>query len=430
MKTKILVLIATALLFVLQSYSCLSKQEDDLIWEKDLKNSYVNGAKFIPDGSKIIALSGGYINIVDTETSEILFRFEEISENIFYVIDISKTAPIFATIDGMSRLWLFDYEKKKQIKDLGTGHRISFSGDGKYLAIGRGNNPTHNLDIYDFSKDSITKSFLLVNYFMNYVNSVKFSEDGKYLAVAYSGYQTENEKDEFSSIVAIFNTEDWSLIKNLNFGESGQVADLAFSPDGSKLAATYIECEAKTIIWDINDLSEKWRYNGGEISVYTSAICFTEDSKKLLISNNSKNAGFNTEIYDTESRDIVYTYKYPMKNGINISYKKNYICSPVRFKLYLYKLHEITNINEHSEYSFYIKIGKNIIDISEINMEEILNISISDIKGKEIINYSKHKIKTDGNSIFIDDYHLLSGAYFCTIKTGNKVITKKFIVSK
>ncbi len=429
MKTKILLLIATATLFVLQSYSCLSKQEDDLIWEKLLENTECRGAKFTPDGSKIIALGGGYIFIVDTETSEILYRFKEISENIFYVIDVSKTAPIFATIDGMSRLWLFDYELKKQIKDLGTGHRISFSGDGKYLAIGRGNNATHNLDIYDFSKDSITKSFLLVNYFMNYVNAVKFSDDGKYLAVAYSGYQTENEKDVFSSIVAIFNTEDWSLIKNLNFGESGQVADLAFSPDGSKLAATYIEGEAKTIIWDMTDFSEKWRYNGGINTISVSSICFTKDSKNLLISNRSKSSGYNTELYSIEKNKIIYIYNYTMQEGIDVSLNNKYICSPFG-KLRLYKQQDITNINEKKENLKYIQIGKYFIDISEINIEDIQYISISDIKGEKLLNYSKEELTTDGNNIIIKECDLITGMYFCTIKTKKSVFTKKFIVSK
>ncbi len=354
MKTKILLLIATALLLVLQSYSCLSNQDDDLIWEKYLENTHSKGAKFTPDGSKIIALGGGYIFIVDTETSEILYRFEEISENIFYVIDISKTAPIFATIDGMSRLWLFDYEQKKQIKDLGTGHRISFSGDGKYLAIGRGNNATHNLDIYDFSKDSITKSFLLVNYFMNYVNSVKFSDDGKYLAVAYSGYQTENEKDEFSSIVAIFNTEDWSLIKNLNFGESGQVADLAFSPDGSKLAATYIEGEAKTIIWDMTDLSEKLKITNTMAPGPVAKIIFTKDSEHILISNGYSYPG--TDLWNILNNKLLYHYTTSLSRDIDVSNDNKYICGPMN-KLYLLKLQDISNINENQEYLKYIQCG-------------------------------------------------------------------------
>ncbi|HPO62830.1 MAG TPA: T9SS type A sorting domain-containing protein [Candidatus Kapabacteria bacterium] len=429
MKTKILLLIATTLLFVLQSYSCLSKQDDDLIWEKLLENTECRGAKFTPDGSKIIAVSGGYIFIVDTETSEILYRFEEIATAEYYTIEISKNQPLFVVRNGGNNLYLFNYEQKKQIKELGFGYFFSFSGDGKYIAIGLGNETPYNLKIYDIEKDSIIESKYLSQYFMNNVSAVEFSDDGKYLAVAYSGYQIENQKYEYSSILALFNTDDWSLVKNLNYGESGKVADLAFSPDGSKLAATYIEGEAKTIIWDMTDFSEKWRYNGGGIAIPAASISFTNDSKNLLISNRSKIADHTTEIFNLDSNKIIYIYYYSMRSGIDISNNSKYICSPL-IGLRLYKLQVITNIYEKKNNIFYIIIGNNVIDISEINIEEILNISISDINGKEIINYTKTQIKTDGNNIYIDENHLLSGAYFCTIKTRNKVITKKFIASK
>jgi len=77
-----------------------------------------------------------------------------------------------------------------------------------------------------------------------------------------------------------------------------------------------------------------------------------------------------------------------------------------------------------------VQIGNNIIDITEINIEDIQYISISDIKGKEIIKYSKKQIETDGNNIVIKECDLITGIYFCVIRTKNSVFTKKFIISK
>ena len=429
MKTKILLLIATTLLFVLQSYSCLSKQEDDLIWEKLLENTQCRGAKFTPDGSKIIAVSGGYIFIVDTETSEILYRFEEIATSENWAIDISKKQPLFIVRNGSieNNLCLFDYEQKKQIKELGFGYFFSFSGDGKYIAIGNGNKTPYNLRIYDISKDSIVESKYLSQYFMNYVSAVKFSDDGKYLAVAYCGYQTENQKDEFSSIVAIFNTEDWSLIKNLNYGESGKVADLAFSPDGSKFAATYIKGEVKTIIWDMADLSVKEKITNTVAPGNEARIIFTKDSEHILISNGYSYPG--TDLWNIQNKKQLYHYNTSLDRDIDVSNHNKYICGPIN-KLYLLKLQDISNINENKENLKYIQICNNIIDISEINIEDIQYISITDIKGKELLKFTNNEIYYDGNNIIIKECDLITGIYFCVIRTKNSVFTKKFIVSK
>jgi len=77
-----------------------------------------------------------------------------------------------------------------------------------------------------------------------------------------------------------------------------------------------------------------------------------------------------------------------------------------------------------------VQIGNNIIDITEINIEDIQYISISDIKGKEIIKYSKKQIETDGNNIVIKECDLITGIYLCTVTTKKSIFTKKFIVSK
>jgi endonuclease I len=126
--------------------------------------------------------------------------------------------------------------------------------------------------------------------------------------------------------------------------------------------------------------------------------------------NGSKNYSYDDNITALENRRLYYRIVKKDKDGI-VKYSKI-------FSLHIPLLERV---------SIYPNPAKNFININLANLKNEVSISLSDIMGKELMS---KKVQANGSNYLLDIAQLINGNYFLTIKTKEKNVIKKVVVSK
>jgi WD40 repeat protein len=222
------------------------------------------------------------INIYDVETGKLLKSF------------IPPPAPI------------------GQSNDIKT---LSFSMDGRLLAANGYGSRTNGV-VYDFESGEVLT--ILTNTTSNknsgYINSLSFSPDGKYLAIGRS-----------LGTIDIWSIDNWDITTSFSANENG-VYSLAYSPDGEFLVAA---SNKKSInIWNIREKALSKSIDSKHTG-YIRIVQFSPDGKILASGGSDKSVTlFNSQEPSDNKRlegfrNVAYPYISPQGTYMAIVYGQN-----------------------------------------------------------------------------------------------------------
>ncbi len=183
-----------------------------------------------------------------------------------YALAFSRDGSYLASGDdgGSTKLWKAEtWEPVKELKDgWDRVESLDFSGDGKYLAIGKlWGGEIVIREVGSWRKITTMKACCWD------VFSIKFSPGGEYLVGGY----------DYS--VIIWESGSWENLTNLNWGDPYKkcgVYSVSFSADGKYLAAV---CDNKVTIWDTGSWRQIASFEGD--SRRTILVCFDPSGRFL-----------------------------------------------------------------------------------------------------------------------------------------------------
>jgi WD40 repeat protein/serine/threonine protein kinase len=250
------------------------------VWENPEAAVYVESAIFSTDGERIVTVGGtvgeSELSVWDAATGERLYELTGHSGNIMNV-KLSPDGSLLATvgIDGTANLWDFSGGNRQPLFTL-SGHTnwitdVAFSPDGKSLVTAARDGTARLWDI------SITGNQELLNYagHSDWLRSVSFSPDESWLATA-----------SFDGTAQIWDGSSGEILLTLA-GHDAAVNAVAFGPDGTRLATVSEDNTAR--LWDtttgkqlhvLDGHTEKKYQEGGEPEGVMD-VAFSPDGAKL-----------------------------------------------------------------------------------------------------------------------------------------------------
>ncbi|MGD8405786.1 MAG: adenylate/guanylate cyclase domain-containing protein, partial [Anaerolineales bacterium] len=239
----------------------------------NIKDSF-NSAAFSPDGKRLAAgMITGLCKKFDVEDGSQILQLSGHSANVVGI----KFSPdgkqiASASLDGTAKIW--DAETGQELITL-AGHTIDvssidFSPDGKSVATGSGDNTARIWDITQSgSKEALTLSG-------RQFRNVHFSPDDKRVVTA--GFT--------DGVVQVWDAESGQEILHIDAHPGSRVYQAVFSPAGDRIATSSADNTVKT--WDANTGQELFTISGfGEGSIADGLfpgvldVAFSPDGNKL-----------------------------------------------------------------------------------------------------------------------------------------------------
>lgn len=192
-----------------------------------------------PDSRRIIFAAEGRIQLADLTSGNILRSAASSLATSFFKIAVSKNGS-WAAVRAEGKIELFDLQGDtprllKTINGSNCRDGSAFSPDGRYFAATEENN---RLGIYEMPGVNLVRK---LDSQSDCVGTVRFSPDGKYLATGASPR------------LVLWDVNTGKLIRELVLPNtrSHDVRDIAFSPDGARIAA--VSAESQLAIWQMSD---------------------------------------------------------------------------------------------------------------------------------------------------------------------------------
>lgn len=212
----------------------------------------------VTDGSELRQLHGGYNNFI---------AFSPDGEHV-----------ATGNRDGIIWIWSVDNGQEVAVleaPDADYVWSIDYHPSGKILAASHWYNDG-TVNIWDVEEESIMHTITLNNLVANTTNSFRFSPDGEIMAAII--------QEDWNDMVRLWTVDDFEKITDLEFSKG--ITDIAFSPDGSLLAAGSLYLE--TTIWDVETKTLLYTLNQEleQSTDGTRAIAFTPDGGHLAVVRN------------------------------------------------------------------------------------------------------------------------------------------------
>lgn len=266
---------------------------------RSVDGTFTENLRFNSDGSRIAAIRGSEITILNPATGETL-QFLRGNTRAISSLAISRDGRLLAAggEDNQTRVW--DLVMGREIRrvggpltryDLGAT-AVAFSPDGLWVAtnLNEANDEgflVNRAGIWEVSTGRVVHK---LEGFGNGVTSIAFSPDGSLIAAG-----------DYIGRAQIWETHSWNVLGSLKGGSirEGQLwpaSSLAFSPDGRWLA---LSAERGVALW--NATTRQWSRSIEEAG-YVQALAFSPDSKLLATVNLHSH---HIEVWDLEAATCV-----------------------------------------------------------------------------------------------------------------------------
>ena len=258
-------------LTTLCSGQVFAQGDPDIVWMNDPQDGSVDGVDFSNDGQFVASGAGENARLWDASDGTLLSTFSGHDVGIASV-DISPDGEILAAgyiiggypPGGGSKLWNI---AEGSLMYRTGGCFVSFSGDGQYVASG-GGGALRYLFVYRVSNGSE----LFYVYTGDYIGDVAFSPDGSIVAACGS-----------DNTIKLYDAQNGDLLRTLS-GHTDDVNTIAFSPDGQMLASGAggwdDPGEASIKLWRVIDGTLIRTLSGFDQVVYD--VEFAPDGKTLI----------------------------------------------------------------------------------------------------------------------------------------------------
>jgi WD40 repeat protein len=241
----------------------------------------VQAVAFSPDG-KTLAWASRRICLCDRATRKELRRLGKEGDHVL-CIGFSPDGRILAAGNGLGGLRIYDVGTGQERRLLGGGYggivSLSFSPDGQTIALAH--QRSGNITVWDIATGNRLHDIRVSNDLRMMVNSVAYSPDGKRLATGLTSFNTLTLVDT----LYLWDAKTEQPLGKLE-GQFGQIAAVAFSPDGRMLASAsgnnrFFEGSAPTIcLWEIATGQKRHCFQGHGSGI--ASIAFSRDGRYLI----------------------------------------------------------------------------------------------------------------------------------------------------
>jgi len=427
------------------SYVCKAAQDDEVVWQLDLKHEIASVA-FHPDGSKVYCAVNRIIEERSAVNGDLLRIFKK-EDNIGYVdIEVSQDGKYLVASDISSiHSWFIEtgefYKEFKLKEDDIAGYilfsDISLSPDGKKLAgVGQAvmYSPENNLHliVFDFtSGDTLFHFFKPPSVFEDGMifKKVQFSHSNDY-------FITVNLKP--SKQIMIWDSENFIVVNTINLKceDLKDFHNIKFSNNKNFKFLMYSEL-TQFYIYDLNNKQIKFNLDLSDSNGVTFFIEASNQYDKIILGG-FKNGKRFLELYNIKNSIMEYKYSDILFSSYsNLSLDDKYIVLfyITNLKLIKTKWDATGKTDEYEKtfgYNVYPNPITNNINIRFINeIPGMINIKIIDLDGNiiaELIN--KYCIEEHLNLYFSTE-NITNGTYFINIQKDKKEIySEKIIINK
>ena len=270
---------------------------------------------FSPDGKQVAAASAEQVKLWDVETGQEIGIITDQSEskqkegygkagvNDFAWSPDGNTLAL-ATFSGVSLLNIETYEEI-QLSTNGNqpqiGHIITFSPDGKMLAVSVRSSSLAKVEVYDVESQGLL--FTLDDFEDMGVFGIAFSPDNTRLATGWG-----NPWGGGSGSIKVWDMSTGTKVSELGRDDNETIYNLAYNNDGKLLAG--ISGIGQVHIWNIAEENEEMALIG--TSGYGFAVAFSPDGRLLAVGGAASDGmEYDYEpaelyLFDLSSGDLVY----------------------------------------------------------------------------------------------------------------------------
>lgn len=344
---------------------------------------------FSPNGKLLAGTNRELLSIWDINTGEILKQFK----GNFYGVNQVAFSPdekLIASTDGeFVTIWDIQKGKIKTFKPFDTPMSVSFSLDGKFLAIS-GEDKTSALQIWEvatWKPVSILKGHKKPYPDNNIVDirvwSVEFSPDGKMLATS-----------SIDQSVKVWDWKTGKLIRSFE-GFTDLTRAIAFSPDGKAIASAD---SGQIKLLDISNGKIKKTFGVANTEDYSNIILsmkFAGDGKTLVAGSSDNFAFWNTETGTSDklllNKEISYITESPDENELVVVFG-----SEVRlinfakqtFDTFVNRF-QINKYNGEIQGAFHSDDGQYLLAVINMSEENGIKYILWDLKTKKEVGTYK-----------------------------------------